>query len=211
MDAATRARLFEPFFTTKARGKGTGLGLSIVYGVVTQSGGHIEVDSVPGRGTHVTIYLPQVKNAVASHRSSAPSSTPLQGSETILLVEDEAEVRAAVLESLEMRGYTVLKARHGREALQICRRHEGQIHLLLTDVMMPQMTGPELAQRVAPLRPAVKVLYMSGYTSDALAQRQMVDLGPAFLQKPFTPDALARKVREVLEATLPSRAGHPSR
>ena len=211
MDAATRARLFEPFFTTKARGKGTGLGLSIVYGVVTQSGGHIEVDSVPGRGTHVTIYLPQVKNAVASHRSSAPSSTPLQGSETILLVEDEAEVRAAVLESLEMRGYTVLKARHGREALQICRRHEGPIHLLLTDVMMPQMTGPELAQRVAPLRPAVKVLYMSGYTSDALAQRQMVDLGPAFLQKPFTPDALARKVREVLEAPFPSRTGHPSR
>jgi two-component system, cell cycle sensor histidine kinase and response regulator CckA len=210
MDAATRARLFEPFFTTKARGKGTGLGLSIVYGVVTQSGGHIEVDSVAGRGTHVTIYLPQVEKAVVSPRSSAPSSTPLQGSETILLVEDEAEVRAAVLESLEMRGYTVLKARHGREALQICRRHEGPIHLLLTDVMMPQMTGPELAQRVAPLRPAVKVLYMSGYTSDALTQRQVVDLGTTFLQKPFTPDALARKVREVLDAPFPSQTRHPS-
>jgi CheY-like chemotaxis protein len=208
MDAATRARLFDPFFTTKARGKGTGLGLSIVYGVVTQSGGHIDVDSVAGRGTRFTIYLPRVEKAVVSHRSSAPRM-PLQGSETVLLVEDEAEVRAAVLESLEMRGYTVLKARHGREALQICRQHEGPIHLLLTDVLMPQMTGPELAQHLAPLRPAMKVLYMSGYTSDALAQRQAADPGTPFLQKPFTPDALARKVRQVLDASFPSQTRHP--
>jgi two-component system, cell cycle sensor histidine kinase and response regulator CckA len=210
MDAATRARLFDPFFTTKVGGKGTGLGLSIVYGVVTQSGGYIDVDSVLGRGTRFTIYLPQVEKAVVSQRSSAPSSMLLQGSETVLLVEDETEVRAAVLESLEMRGYTVLKARHGREALQICRRHEGPIHLLLTDVMMPQMTGPELAQHLAPLRPAMKVLYMSGYTSDALAQRQVVDPGTPFLQKPFTPDALARKVREVLDTPFPARTPSPS-
>jgi two-component system, cell cycle sensor histidine kinase and response regulator CckA len=210
MDAATRARLFDPFFTTKVGGKGTGLGLSIVYGVVTQSGGYIDVDSVLAHGTRFTIYLPQVEKAVVSQRSSTPSSMLLQGSETVLLVEDETEVRAAVLESLEMRGYTVLKARHGREALQICRRHRGPIHLLLTDVMMPQMTGPELAQHLAPLRPAMKVLYMSGYTSDALAQRQVVDPGTPFLQKPFTPDALARKVREVLDTAFPARTSGPS-
>lgn len=123
----------------------------------------------------------------------------------MLLVEDEEEVRTAVFESLQMRGYTVLKARHGREALMLCRRHPGPLHLLLTDVVMPQMTGPELAQRLGLLHPDLKVLYMSGYTSDALMERNVGAPGTAFLQKPFTPDALARAVREVLETASPSR------
>jgi two-component system cell cycle sensor histidine kinase/response regulator CckA len=205
MDATIRARLFEPFFTTKQRGKGTGLGLSIVYGIITQSGGHIEVDSVPGRGTQFSIYLPQVEKAVFSERTSPPPAQLLEGQETVLLVEDEEEVRTAVFESLQMRGYTVLKARHGREALMLCRRHPGPLHLLLTDVVMPQMTGPELAQRLGLLHPDLKVLYMSGYTSDALMERNVGAPGTAFLQKPFTPDALARAVREVLETASPSR------
>ena len=140
-----------------------------------------------------------------------PPLTKLQqGSETVLLVEDEEEVRAAVYESLRMRGYIVLKARHGKEAIMICRRHTGPIHLLLTDVVMPQMTGPELVQRVAPLHPEMKVLYVSGYTSDALHQRNLREPGTAFLQKPFTPDALARRVRAVLDTPLHPRTRRPS-
>ncbi len=199
MDATTRSRLFEPFFTTKSGGRGTGLGLSIVYGIVSQSGGHIEVDSAPGRGAMFRVYLPRIEKLAVAQKPSASAMKLEQGSETVLLVEDEDEVRAAVCESLRMRGYTVLKARHGKEALMICRRHEGPIHLLLTDVVMPQMTGPKLAQRIFLLRPEIKVLYVSGYTSDALAQRNMMDPGTAFLQKPFTPDMLARQVRAVLD------------
>jgi two-component system cell cycle sensor histidine kinase/response regulator CckA len=207
MDATTRSRLFEPFFTTKPRGRGTGLGLSIVYGVINQSGGHIEVNSTLGRGTVFKIYLPQVEKLTVAQKPNASSVKLQQGSETVLLVEDEDEVRAAVCESLQMRGYTVLKARHGKEAVMICRRHDGPIHLLLTDVVMPQMTGPELAQRVSLLRPGMKVLYVSGYTSDALAQRNMMELGTAYLQKPFTPEALARQVRAVLDS--PARPRTP--
>jgi two-component system, cell cycle sensor histidine kinase and response regulator CckA len=201
MDATTRSRLFEPFFSTKSRARGAGLGLSTVYGVVTQSGGHIEVDSAPGRGTVFKIYLPQVEKPAVAQKPGAPTAKLQQGSETVLLVEDEDEVRAAVSESLQMRGYTVLKARHSKEAVMICRRHEGPIHLLLTDVVMPQMTGPELTQRVSLLRPEMKVLYVSGYTSEALNRRNMLEPGTAFLQKPFTPDALARQVRAVLDAS----------
>ncbi|MGH8066134.1 MAG: ATP-binding response regulator [Candidatus Entotheonellia bacterium] len=211
MDATTRSHLFEPFFSTKSRGRGTGLGLSTVYGVISQSGGHIEVDSTPGRGTVFKIYLPQVEKPAIAQKSGVSTAKLQQGSETVLLVEDEDEVRAAVCESLQMRGYTVLKARHGKEAVMICRRHEGPIHLLLTDVVMPQMTGPELTQRVSPLRPQMKVLYVSGYTSDALNQRNMMEPGTAFLQKPFTPDALARQVRAVLDTPprpRPSRTSH---
>jgi two-component system, cell cycle sensor histidine kinase and response regulator CckA len=200
MDAITRARLFEPFFTTKSRGRGTGLGLSIVYGLISQSGGQIEVDSAPGRGTIFNIYLPQVEKPTVQKPSVAATRSQ-QGSETVLLVEDEEEVRAAVSESLQMRGYTVLKARYGKEAVMICRRHEGPIHLLLTDVIMPQMTGLELAQRVLALRPEIKVLYISGYTSNALAQRNMMAPGTAFLQKPFTPDSLVHQVRAVLDTS----------
>jgi PAS domain S-box-containing protein len=211
MDATTRSRLFEPFFSTKSRGRGTGLGLSIVYGVITQSGGHIEVDSILGQGTVFKIYLPQVEKPAVTQKSSASTAKLQQGSETVLLVEDEDEVRAAVCESLQIRGYTVLKARHGKEAAMICRRHEGPIHLLLTDVVMPQMTGPELAQRISPLRPEMKVLYVSGYTSDALDQRHTMEPGTAFLQKPFTPDALARQVRAVLDAPPRPRIPRASR
>ncbi len=206
MDATTRSRLFEPFFTTKSRGRGTGLGLSIVYGLISQSGGHIEVDSAPGQGTVFKIYLPQVEMPSVQKPNASTAKSP-QGTETVLLVEDEEEVRAAVSESLQMRGYTVLRARHGKEAVMICRRHAGPIHLLLTDVVMPQMTGLELAQRVFPLRPEIKVLYISGYTSDALAHRRMMAAGTAFLQKPFTPDALVHQVRAVLDA--PPRARTP--
>jgi two-component system cell cycle sensor histidine kinase/response regulator CckA len=211
MDASTRSRLFEPFFTTKPRGRGTGLGLSIVYGIVSQSSGLIEVDSAPGQGTVVRIYLPQVETPAVIQKPSASTAKLQQGSETVLLVEDEDEVRAAVCESLQMRGYTVLKARHSKEALLLCRRHEGPIHLLLTDVVMPQMTGLELAQRISQLRPEMKVLFVSGYTSDALAQRKMLERGSAFLQKPFTPDALARHVRAVLDSPAPRRIPHTSR
>jgi two-component system, cell cycle sensor histidine kinase and response regulator CckA len=210
MDATTRSRLFEPFFSTKSRGRGTGLGLSTVYGVISQSGGHIEVDSAPGRGTVFKIYLPQTDKPAITQRPDVSTAKLQQGSETVLLVEDEDEVRAAVCESLQMRGYVVLKARHGKEAVMICRRHEGPIHLLLTDVIMPQMTGPELVQRVSPLRPEMKVLYVSGYTSDALHQRNLMEPGTAFLQKPFTPDALARQVRAVLDTPLRPRTPHTS-
>lgn len=198
MDATTRSRIFEPFFTTKPRGRGTGLGLSIVYGIISQAGGYIDVDSAPGQGAVFRIFLPRVEPHVSVPKPSAAAKLP-QNSETVLLVEDEEEVCSAVDESLQMRGYSVLRARHGREALMICRRHEGPIHLLLTDVVMPQMTGPELAQRISLLRPEIKVLYVSGYTSDALAQHNIIAPGTAFLQKPFTPEALARQVRAVLD------------
>jgi nitrogen-specific signal transduction histidine kinase/ActR/RegA family two-component response regulator len=200
MDATTRDRLFEPFFSTKSRGRGRGLGLSTVYGIVSQSAGHIELDSAPDQGTVFRIYLPQVECRTGARKPNAPTAMLAQGTETVLLVEDKDEVRAAIGGSLEMRGYTVLRASHGKEAVLICRRHGGPIHLLLTDIVMPQMTGPELAQRVALLHPETKVLYLSGYTSDALHRRDMTPPSTAFLQKPFTPEALARRVRAVLDA-----------
>ena len=210
MDATTRSRLFEPFFSTKSRGRGTGLGLSTVYGVISQSGGHIEVDSILGRGTVFKIYLPQIDKPTTPQTSAISTAKLQQSSETVLLVEDEDEVRAAVCESLRIRGYIVLEARHGREAVMLCRRHAGPIHLLLTDVVMPQMTGPELVQRVSPLYPEMKVLYISGYTSDALHQRNLMEPGTAFLQKPFTPDALAQQVRAVLDTPLRPRSPRAS-
>jgi PAS domain S-box-containing protein len=221
MDAQTRSHLFEPFFTTKEQGKGTGLGLSTVYGTVKQSGGHISVESEPGRGSTFTVYLPRVA-AVAPPAEPRPAAatgpgprpraearlTPGRG-ETILLVEDAQRVRAVVKEILEMSGYVVLEARHGAEALEVSGRHGGTIHLLVTDVVMPQMSGRELAQRLATLRPQLKVLYMSGYTDDAIVRHGVLASGIAFLSKPFTPDALALKVREVLDGVsdgAPARA-----
>jgi len=212
MDAETRSRLFEPFFTTKEQGKGTGLGLSTVYGTVKQSGGHISVESELGRGSIFTVYLPRVaKPAVVAPEPRRPLEappaprpagetqlTPGRG-ETILLVEDAQRVRAVVREILEMSGYAVLEARHGAEALEVGNRHAGPIHLLVTDVVMPLMSGRKLAQRLATLRPALKVLYMSGYTDDAIVRHGVLASGIAFLSKPFTPDALALKVREVLD------------
>jgi two-component system, cell cycle sensor histidine kinase and response regulator CckA len=211
MDATTRSRMFEPFFSTKSRGRGTGLGLSAVYGVISQSGGHIEVDSAPGRGTVFKIYLPQVDKPTTPQKPDVFTVQSQQGSETVLLVEDEDEVRDAIAESLRMRGYVVLNARHGKEAVMLCRRHAGSIQLLLTDVIMPQMTGPELVQRVSRLHPEMKVLYISGYTSDALSERHLLEPGTAFLQKPFTPDVLARQVRAVLDTPYTGGKGHESR
>ncbi len=200
MDAQTQARIFEPFFTTKEVGKGTGLGLSTVYGIVEQSGGHIDVSSEIGRGTTFKLYLPRVDEAVAERgRDTVPASLP-RGTETVLIVEDEPGVRALARDTLRMRGYSVLEARHGIEALVIGSQHPGTIHLLMADVVMPQMNGREVAERLLRVRPEVKVLYMSGYTEDAIVHHGVLTPGTNFLQKPCTPDALADKVREVLDA-----------
>jgi len=222
MDAETRSHLFEPFFTTKEQGKGTGLGLSTVYGTVKQSGGHIRVESEPGRGSTFTVYLPRVAAPVVpperpaadppvarSGASAEAALTPGRG-ETILLVEDAQRVRAVVREILEMSGYVVLEARQGAEALEVSNRHAGTIHLLVTDVVMPQMSGRELAQRLATLRPELKVLYMSGYTDDAIVRHGVLASGIAFLSKPFTPNALALKVREVLDGVADGATAGPS-
>ncbi len=200
MDATTRDRIFEPFFSTKSRGRGRGLGLSTVYGIVSQSGGHIEFDSTPEQGTVFSIYLPEVEPPAVSHKPNASTAPLQQGSETVLIVEEKDEVRAAIGASLEMRGYSVLKACHGKDAVMICRRHQGPIHLLLADVVRPKMAGPDLAQQVSLLHPETKVLYISGYTNEALNRRTMMEPNTAFLQRPFTPEALARRVRAVLDA-----------
>jgi PAS domain S-box-containing protein len=197
MDAATQARIFEPFFTTKDPGKGTGLGLSVVYGVVTQSGGHIEVESAPGRGATFTIYLPRVE--AGEEAAEVVQALPGRGTETILLTEHDDEVRGLAREILTGYGYTVLEACQVADALLIAERHTGPIHLLLTDVVMPQMSARELVERLTPLRPEMQVVYMSGYTDDAMVHHGPLDPGTPFVQKPFTPEALAQKVRDVLD------------
>jgi PAS domain S-box-containing protein len=198
MDAETQAHIFEPFFTTKEQGQGTGLGLASVYGIVTQSGGAIAVHSAPGQGTTFTIYLPRVSGQPARLAPSEPAAEPVKGTETVLLVEDEDSVRRLLGEALKSAGYRVLEAGNGDEALAISAGHEGPIHLLLTDVVMPGMSGRALADQLIPQRPSMKVLYMSGYTNDAIAHHGVLEPGMALLQKPFTPVTLMAKIREVL-------------
>jgi two-component system cell cycle sensor histidine kinase/response regulator CckA len=197
MNEDTRARIFEPFFTTK--GKGTGLGLASVSRIVHQAGGTIQVDSELGRGTTFTLYFPHAGNtATATASAVLPASTALRGTETILVAEDDDHLRATARAILERCGYTVLDARNAGEVLLLCEQHPSPIHLLLTDVVMPRMNGRQLATRLAPVRPEMKVLYMSGYPGDGHGHDGGIDDGSMFLPKPIFPDALARKVREVL-------------
>jgi two-component system, cell cycle sensor histidine kinase and response regulator CckA len=198
MDKETQLRIFEPFFTTKEKGKGTGLGLSTVYGIIKQSGGYVLVESELQRGTTFRIYLPRVEDALEPAGALGASSSQSGGSETVLLVEDEESVRQLVRETLESKGYKVLEADHGDAALQIATAHPGQIDMLITDVVMPGMSGRELSAKLCASYPQTKVLYLSGYTEDAIAHEGVLDSGTAFLQKPFTLQMLARKVREVL-------------
>jgi PAS domain S-box-containing protein len=198
MDAETRSHLFEPFFTTKEKGKGTGLGLSTVYGIVKQSGGSITVESAPGRGTTFRIYFPRVEQEVSALGGAVDAAGSIRGRETILLVEDEPAVRGLVHETLRLHGYTVLEARHGIEALLTSAKYGGPIHLLLTDVVMPQMSGPEVAEKLLSVRPEIKVLYMSGYPDHPVFDRGGVSIETGFLPKPFSPHVLVQKVREVL-------------
>ncbi len=199
MDKSTLARIFEPFYTTKEKGKGTGLGLSTVFGIVQQSGGTVWVYSEVGVGTTFKVYLPRVDEEADDIRSLVMPAT-LRGSETILLVEDEDQVRDVARGILLRQGYTVLDARNAGEALLLCEQHAGRIHLLLSDVVMPRMSGPALAKRLVRTRPDMKVLCMSGYTDDAAVRHGVIDAELAYLQKPLTVDSLSRKVRSVLDA-----------
>jgi CheY-like chemotaxis protein len=200
MDAATQARIFEPFFTTKEPGKGTGLGLSMVHGIVRQHGGAIHVCSVEGGGTTFEIYLPQVETvAETGVADDSGASQPATGQETILLVEDEDDVRALAREVLERQGYTVVEASDGAQAVTVYEKEGARIDLILTDVVMPRMSGREMVDRVRATRPDMRVLYMSGYTGDAIVRHGVLDASMLLLGKPFTPLALIAKVREVLD------------
>jgi two-component system cell cycle sensor histidine kinase/response regulator CckA len=199
MDEATRSRIFEPFFTTKPVGRGTGLGLSTVFGIVHQLGGSIWVDSERGQGTTFKIYLARTEEAAEGSRSPKEGAAA-RGSETVLLVEDDEQVRRVARGILTRNGYKVLEARDAAEAVRFCEAKSSVIDLLLSDVVMPQVSGPELADRLISLRPAMKVLFMSGYTGEAVANRGVLRQGAAFIQKPLTPETLTRKVRDVLES-----------
>jgi two-component system, cell cycle sensor histidine kinase and response regulator CckA len=199
MDAETRARIFEPFFTTKEKGKGTGLGLSTVYGIVRQSGGDIHVYSEPGQGTTFKIYLPRMTSPAVTASKTQMAPTRLTGEETILIVEDEEAVCNLAMRILGAAGYTMLAAANGIDALAKCERYPEKIHLVLTDVVMPGMSGRVFAESLAKVRPGAKVLYMSGYTDDAIAHHGTLDPGTKFIGKPFNAADLVRKVREVLD------------
>jgi PAS domain S-box-containing protein len=199
MSQETKARIFEPFFTTKGPGKGTGLGLATVYGIVKQCGGHIGVYTELGRGTTFTIYLPTVEEKLLSGKSPHGSKVAPHGNETILLVEDDDAVRAITKLALQSLDYTVLEARNGEEAVRICERHTEPIQLLITDVVMPEMGGRQVAERLTARKQGIKVLFLSGYTDDAVVRHGVIQAEVAFLQKPFTPMALANKVRDVLD------------
>jgi two-component system, cell cycle sensor histidine kinase and response regulator CckA len=204
MDEATRSRIFEPFFTTKERGKGTGLGLSMVYGIVKQTGGYIHVDTAPGRGTAFTIHLPVAPAGLgAVDRPPARRRVRSRGTERVLVVEDEDGVRAPVRRILLAHGYRVLEAADGPSALRVAEEQSGKIDLLLTDVVMPGMNGGELARRLRRLRPGIRVVFMSGYSAEAVAMHGELSPGAAFLQKPFSVEELTERLRDALEHEQP--------
>jgi CheY-like chemotaxis protein len=200
MSEETTAHIFEPFFTTKDQGKGTGLGLSTVYGIVEQSRGHIQVQSQLGRGTTFTIHLPRVEEPLASGPPTDAARRLRTTSRTVLVVDDEPEVLELATEILRRVGYSVLEAADGAAALEVARRHEGRIHLLVTDMVMPGMSGRDLAERLRALRDALPVLYISGYVQDASARAALASEHSAFVAKPFTPELLTDRVRELLAA-----------
>jgi CheY-like chemotaxis protein len=202
MNEETKAHIFEPFFTTKEKGKGTGLGLATVYGIVKQSGGYIWVYSEPGIGTTFKIYLPRIDEEEASSGAVGDADAIIspRGSEVILLVEDEKGVRDLTREYLEMSGYTVLDATDGGSALEVANAHIGPIHALITDVVMPGVSGRELSERIVQLRPGIKILYMSGYTDQSVFRNGILDKGAELLQKPFGMSTLASKLREILSS-----------
>jgi CheY-like chemotaxis protein len=205
MTADTVAHIFEPFYTTKESGRGTGLGLSTVYGIVKQSGGYIWVYSEPGKGTTFKVYLPRVMDAIPSSTAmEMPPSTPPKGRETILLVEDEPAVRELIQMVLSERGYTVLEALAPEDAERLAG-NGAEIQLLLTDVVMPGMSGRDLAKRLTARHPHLRVLYMSGYTFNVIAQDGTLEEGISFLQKPFTPQVLTEKVREALDRSVSAK------
>jgi two-component system cell cycle sensor histidine kinase/response regulator CckA len=199
MSAETRARAFEPFFTTKEKGKGTGLGLSTVYGVVKQSGGYIDIESTLGKGTTFKIYLPRVDEPLQVERPAFDVAASFDGTETILIAEDETSLRTLTRDALELCGYKVMAAANGVEALELSSRFPGNIDLLLTDVAMPEMGGRVLAEKLSQARPEVKVVFMSGYTGQPIGDPGPLAPGTAFLAKPFTREMLTRKIREVLD------------
>jgi CheY-like chemotaxis protein len=199
MDDLTRARLFEPFFTTKESGKGTGLGLATVFGIIKQSGGAIAVDSAPGQGTTFRIYLPRVANVTDAKPAVAPVPAPT-ATETLLVVEDEDSVRRTARRMLESSGYTVLTARSAAEALLMLERHGQKVHLMLTDVVLPRMSGPDLVARLAEIQPGISVLYTSGHTDNAALRGAVLVGGIEFISKPYTTAELTRKVRDILDS-----------
>jgi CheY-like chemotaxis protein len=201
MDQSTQSRIFEPFFTTKAKGKGTGLGLSTVYGIIKQSGGNIWVYSEPGQGTTFKIYLPLIQEDAPGTPQEAEYAPIKSGSETVLLVEDDEMVRNLATELLSEAGYMVLAANGCEEAIILSKDYSKVIHLLITDVVMPKFSGKEVAEQLLAIHPETKVLFMSGYTDEAIVHHGIVDSGIAFIQKPFSKQALTRKIREVLDST----------
>ena len=199
MDATTKARAFEPFFTTKEAGKGTGLGLATVHGIIQQSGGFLDVYSEVGRGTSFKVYLPRLGDGLGETISPSSAAAVPNGAETILVVEDDPGIRSLARVALQSYGYTVLEAANGHEGVEVGRDHPGPIDLLATDVVLPCASGREVAEQLRAARPAMKVLYVSGYTDDAIVRHGVLTADSAFLQKPYTPTTLARKVREVLD------------